>query len=123
MIIPKEMAARVGIIMKAGDSIYAAELEPARFAAAHGVTAADFGPRDDSELIRIRLQEWKLGLHPDEPFQDWLAERVVASSVRLDRCRLEEDAWRGRQARRATGGAWEVDRRAEVERLAAGLAK
>ena len=59
---------------------------------------------------------------PEGPQQVWLAEQVVAASVRIDGCRSLEDAWQYRQASRAEG-AWDVDRVAEVERIAEGLGK
>src|SRR3954451_8556544 len=55
-------------------------------------------------------------------YQQWFAHRAVAASVRGDRARLHIDAWLCRQAGRAGGEGWDLDRNAEVEALAAGLA-
>src|SRR5205085_1417971 len=75
----------------------------AQNAITHGMTAAKFARKDDAEIIRVRLEEWDYELHPYGPQQRWLAERVVAASVRIDRCRIEEDAHRNRQARDLLG--------------------
>src|SRR5258707_22357 len=73
--------------------------------------------------VPARLDEWKHELKPDGPYQQWFAHRAVAASVRADRARLHIDAWLCRQAERAGGEGWDIDRTAEVEALARGLAR
>src|SRR4051794_24918034 len=68
------------------------------------------------------MNELKHELNPDYQYQQWYARLAVAASVRADRARLHIDAWPCRQAGRAGGEGWDLDRNAEVEALAAGLA-
>src|SRR3954469_18562577 len=87
----------------------------ARNAITHGLTAEKFGHLEDVAIVATRLNEWRHELKADGPYQQWFAHRAVASSVRVDRCRLHIDAWLCRQAERADGEGWDIDRKAEVE--------
>src|SRR4051812_29562514 len=88
----------------------------------HGMTAMMIAHRNHDEMIRLRLEQWQSELRPVGPYQSWLAKQAVAASFLIDRCQTDKITWRERQKYRAEG-AWDVDRRAEVERLAEGLSK
>src|SRR3954447_19071472 len=72
-----------------------------RNATTHGMTATKPADQGDARRIRVRLEAWRHEPDPEGPQQESLAEEVVTASVRVDRCRGEEQAWRERQAIRA----------------------
>jgi hypothetical protein len=87
------------------------------------MTATKVRSAEDQALVEERLVEWKDFLNVKSPRQVYLAEEHVAASVRITRCRKEEDDWRSKRAARAQDGTWESDRRGEAAELGKGLAR
>jgi hypothetical protein len=87
------------------------------------MTATKVRSAEDQALVQQRLVEWKDFLNVASPRQAYLAEEYVAASVRITRCRKEEDDWRARRAARAQDGTWDTDRRGEAAELGKGLAR
>jgi hypothetical protein len=87
------------------------------------MTATKVRSAEDQALVEQRLVEWKDFLNVASPRQAYLAEEYVAASVRVTRCRKEEDDWRAKRASRAQDGTWDTDRRGEAAELGKGLAR
>src|SRR3954464_12155504 len=95
----------------------------AQNAITHGMSACKLAHPDDVPLVAARLDDWKVELHPVGPYQRPLAAKFVICSLREERCRMNEDAARCLLSCRAGRQTWDDDRNAEVEALAAGLAR
>ena len=68
-------------------------------------------------MIATRLAELKRELMPKGTIQELLVKDVAAAYLRLERCELDEEAWRYNKAMRA-GGCWSLDREVEILELA-----
>src|SRR5205807_659091 len=65
---------------------------------------------------------WGPSLGPVGPREEWLVEQMAGASVRIDRCRTEEQALRSRSAHRAEV-CWDDDQQLLVEEIGARLAR
>src|SRR4051794_23027204 len=86
----------------------------------HGLSATVVLPEDETQAVHERLVAWNADLRPDGERQEWLAEQVVAASVRIDHCQHWDRALRIKQSCRASA-SWDEDRRLAAERLGRGL--
>lgn len=77
-----------------------------------------FAPKVEtpSDLLANRLDSWRPGYNPANPEEDWLFQQVVVSSLRVDRCQLQEQSLRALTAKRAEH-CWTDDRRLAAEEL------
>jgi len=94
-----------------------------RNALKHGLAAEKLVlPAEEGEVIAARIVAWTPALQPKDAYDHWLVEEVVVNSVRIDRCHVQENALRTRQADRAAL-SWDADRESEAEELGGKLAK
>jgi hypothetical protein len=70
--------------------------------------------------VEERLPEFEAELRPEGPAQRALVRAVAAATVRIERCRREEEQWRDHRAQRAASH-WDHDRQAEAREQAAML--
>jgi hypothetical protein len=77
---------------------------------------------DDAEIVAERMETWQRDYQPRTPEDAWLFEQLVVTTVRVDRCVLEELFLRGEEVNRADL-CWENERRLAAEDLASRLAK
>src|SRR4051794_30252497 len=77
---------------------------------------------DDLAAVAHRAAAWSPSLGPVGPREEWLVEQMAGASVRIDRCRTEEQALRSRSAVRA-GVCWDDDQRQLAEEIGARLAR
>jgi hypothetical protein len=77
-------------------------------------------PHQELDAIAERFARWGESMRPRDDHQAWLFETTVVESVRVDRCRLHEVAYRERIADRAED-FWDIDRRLAAAELAAQL--
>jgi hypothetical protein len=77
-------------------------------------------PGEMADAIADRKEAWHASYSPDGPAQDWLFERLVAESVRLDACERRLIVLRAELADRAAE-SWDDDRAALIAELAATL--
>jgi hypothetical protein len=82
-----------------------------------GISAAECLKEDEATLIASRLAALKRELKPKGTIQELLVKEVAAAYLRLERCELDEEAWRHNKAMRS-GGCWSLDREVEVLELA-----
>lgn len=89
----------------------------------HGLAGAgEVVPGDDAGLVEQRMETWRARYAPADDAEEWLLRQVAVNSVKLDRCRREEDAHDAHQSLRARL-CWDDDRRRDAEELGARLAK
>jgi hypothetical protein len=88
----------------------------------HGLAAAEGRSSADQELINFRFVDWQPKLKARGTLQEFHARRYVASTVRMERCDLQEEAWLSREALRSDT-LWDVDRTAEAAELAAKIGR
>ncbi len=89
----------------------------------HGLTGAGVVVSDDDlDALRQRMIEWRPNYQPRTPEQEWLFERMVAGSIKLDRCQQQESRLRSLAIQRATL-CWDEDRWLEAEEIAEKLSK
>ena len=77
---------------------------------------------DDTQAVAQRLDAWRGDFEPQAGHQEWLYERMVVASIRMDRCSREQSKVRSYQAERART-CWNADRELEADEIAAGLSK
>jgi hypothetical protein len=95
-------------------------------AVTHGLaaitTAAIIASETDRTLLEERKVLWASSFRPADESQEWLFERVVVESIRVDRCSDAYFALCRRHGERASD-RWDADRRLEAEELAATLTR
>jgi hypothetical protein len=79
-------------------------------------------PDEMRRKVEERKAEWAPEFDLADPYAAWVFDRLIAATVRAEAADQAEDAERVRLAHDAAV-AWDVDRAAEVEDLAAGLAR
>jgi hypothetical protein len=77
---------------------------------------------DDTQAVAQRLDAWRGDFGPLAGQQEWLYERMVVASVRVDRCTREQSSVQSYQAERART-CWNADRQLEADEIAASLSK
>ena len=115
-------ANRRNSLFSTGARTLAGSLASSQNARTHGMAAEAGTNPGEKILIEDTRQEWIDELKPVGARQWAAAERWMAAEARLEWCRMVEDAWRYRQARRAELN-WDEDCRFEALKLAAKLAK
>ena len=116
-------ANRRNSLFSTGARTLAGSMASSQNARTHGMAAEDGTNPGEKILIEDTRQEWIDELKIPRGARQWAAaERWMAAEARLEWCRLIEDAWRYRQARRAALN-WDEDCRLERWKLAAKLAK
>jgi hypothetical protein len=88
----------------------------------HGMTATKVISPEDEALADQWLIDAKADLRPEGAHQEWLAKKVAAAAIRMDRCRKEEDDIRTERAKRAAT-SWDHDREIAAAELAQKLPK
>jgi hypothetical protein len=88
----------------------------------HGLTASKHFCEDEKAMIAARQAELEKVLHPEGIEQQGEVLAIAMASVRLERCRVEEEAHRLRRAERAEF-YWDADLWEEVMKLVQGLPK
>jgi hypothetical protein len=89
----------------------------------HGLAGAGVVLDDsDTQAVAHRLDAWRGDFGPLAGHQEWLYERMVVASVRIDRCTREQSRVQSYQADRARS-CWDDDRQLEADEIAAGLAR
>jgi bifunctional DNA-binding transcriptional regulator/antitoxin component of YhaV-PrlF toxin-antitoxin module len=89
----------------------------------HGLTGAGIVlPAETAEAVDQRKDEWRRDYTIVSAIQEWLFHQVVVNSVRVDLCQEHENDLRVYLADRANH-SWDVDRRDEIEQIAAALPK
>jgi hypothetical protein len=89
----------------------------------HGLAGAGVVLSDcDMQAVAERLDAWRGDFGPLAGHQEWLYERMVVASVRIDRCTREQSRVQSYQAERART-CWDADRQLEADENAAGLAR
>jgi hypothetical protein len=89
----------------------------------HGLAGAGIVLDDsDTQAVAHRLDAWRGDFGPLAGHQEWLYERMVVASVRIDRCTREQSSVQSYQADRARS-CWDDDRQLEADEIAAGLAR
>jgi hypothetical protein len=76
----------------------------------------------DTQAVAERLDAWRGDFGPLAGHQEWLYERMVVASVRIDRCTREQSMVQSYQAERART-CWNADRQLEAGEIAAGLSR
>jgi hypothetical protein len=79
-------------------------------------------PDEEAEALRQRMEAWRSSYRLGSLEDEWVYEKMVMSTVRIDRCQKEEMAIRSTEASRAAL-SWEEDRAREAETIGARLAK
>jgi hypothetical protein len=77
-------------------------------------------PHEEIDAIAERFDRWGASMLPRDDHEAWVVETIAVESVRVDRCRLHEVAYRERVADRAED-FWDIDRRLAAAELAAQL--
>jgi hypothetical protein len=77
---------------------------------------------DDTQAVAQRLDAWRSDFGPLAGQQEWLYERMVVASVRIDRCSREQSKVQSYQAERART-CWNADRQLEADEIAASLSR
>ncbi|WZO98270.1 hypothetical protein EP7_005330 [Isosphaeraceae bacterium EP7] len=77
-------------------------------------------PEDTMQAVRERAEQWNSSLRPANAFEMGLVETIAIESIRIDRCRVEEQLARDFRARQ-TNDCWADERKAEAARLARSL--
>jgi hypothetical protein len=77
---------------------------------------------DDTQAVAQRLDAWRDDFGPLAGQQEWLYERMVVASVRIDRCSREQSRVQSYQAERART-CWNADRQLEADEIAASLSR
>jgi hypothetical protein len=77
---------------------------------------------DDAQAVAQRLDAWRDDFGPLAGQQEWLYERMVVASVRIDRCSREQSKVQSYQAERART-CWNADRQLEADEIAASLSR
>jgi hypothetical protein len=89
----------------------------------HGLAGAGVVLSDcDTQAVAQRLDAWRGDFGPLAGQQEWLYERMVVASVRIDRCTREQSRVQSYQADRART-CWDADRQLEADEIAASLAR
>jgi len=83
----------------------------------HGLSGSKCLRDDERRLVENRLAELERELEPEGTQQHIQVFEVAAASVRIERCELDEEAWRHSRTRRAEFG-WVIDRQTEAVELA-----
>lgn len=86
---------------------------------AQGPATAPAPNLDDAASLRVA--QWSESLNPSDAREEWLVEQMARASVRIDRCRVEEDALHDRASFRAEA-CWDNDQDVAAEETAARLA-
>jgi hypothetical protein len=93
-------------------------------AVTHGLAAVTTAALIASDSDRTQLEErkarWAADFRPGDESEEWLFERVVVESIRVDRCADAYFALCRRHGERARD-RWDADRRLAAEELAAAL--
>jgi hypothetical protein len=76
----------------------------------------------EANATRERLRQWNASLRPANVFEETLVETIVVESLRIERCRAEDNLTRNIRARRAEH-CWGNERTAVIAREARSLAK
>ncbi|WZO97882.1 hypothetical protein EP7_004934 [Isosphaeraceae bacterium EP7] len=76
----------------------------------------------EANAIRERLRQWNASLRPANVFEETLVETIVVESLRIERCRAEDNLARNIRARKAEH-CWGDERTAVIAREARSLAK
>jgi hypothetical protein len=79
-------------------------------------------PERETRALADRIAMWKTSLGPRDAFEVGLVETIAVESLRIERCRVEEDFARDFRARRA-GHCWADERKAVVARAARSLTR
>ena len=97
-----------------------------RNAVTHGLsgsaTAALMASEEGRDLLEARKAQWRPEFDPRGEVEESLFERVVAESIRVDRCGDAYSALCRAHGRRASS-EWDADRRRQADELAARLAR
>jgi hypothetical protein len=89
----------------------------------HGLAGAGIVlDADDTQAVAQRLDAWRGDFGPLAGQQEWLYERMVVASVRIDRCSREQSKVQSYQADRART-CWNADRQLEADEIAASLSR
>ena len=85
---------------------------------------AEESPRapEDASAVLERSKLWQHTLKPQSAFHAWLVDQVSITSMKLERAGRMERRFRDRNVIRAES-CWDLDRRREVEEIAADLSK
>jgi hypothetical protein len=94
----------------------------ARNSTKHGLSGTKILSDGEQAAVDKRYQQWLPQLRPVGPRQEWVARQIVAASVRIDVCGVEEDSLRQRLAARAALD-WQNQLKLEAATLAMGLSK
>ncbi|WZP00597.1 hypothetical protein EP7_002245 [Isosphaeraceae bacterium EP7] len=89
----------------------------------HGLAGAGVVvPEGETVAARERAEQWNSSLRPMNAFEVGLVETIAVESLRIERCRLEDNLVRALRARRAEH-CWGDERKVAIARLARSLAK
>ena len=100
----------------------ASSLNAVKHGLAGSTTAALMAAGGDRDLLDRRKVAWGDSFDPQGEEEQWLFERLVAESIRVDRCGDAYFALCRAHGRRASS-EWDADRRREADEKALGLAK
>ena len=90
-------------------------------ATTHGLSRAGASITSyDPELVARRIAEWTAYRAPRTDRERWLVEQVALATVRIDYCRIEENALQTSTAQHASI-CWDEERRVDAEELGAKL--
>ena len=115
------LANRLNALKSTGPKTPEGKARSSQNAQTHGLSRVGVHPpRALADAIAERKLLWKHDYRPEGPSQQWLFDRLVAESVRLDFCDARILAARTELAQRASE-SWDDDRHAELAQLASKL--
>ena len=89
----------------------------------HGLAGAGIVLSDcDMQAVAERLDAWRSDYPTLNAHQEWLYERMVVATVRIDRCASEQFRVQSYQAERARV-CWDADRQLDADEIGAGLSR
>ncbi|WP_169977206.1 hypothetical protein [Tautonia rosea] len=121
--VKQTLANRLNALLSTGPKSSEGKAQSSQNARSHGLSKLGTRlPAAMREAIEARKAQWRNDYRPEGPAQNWLFERLVAESVRLDCCDARIVATRAEHAARASE-SWDDDRAAAIASLASRLAQ
>ena len=116
-------ANRRNAMRSTGPKSAAGKAKSRRNSLVHGLAGAGVVVAErEMKALADRLAMWNASLCPVDAFEMGLVETIAVESLRIERCRIEEDLARDFRARRA-GHCWAEERKAVVAKAARALGR